>query len=140
MKPTFHFIVSLPLIAILYPFFGIKSFLILIGSFLIDLDHYLWYMYNSKDYNPIKSYKWFVKVLKQNKFSQQRRCVIVFHTIEFLILITILSFYSETALLILIGLLYHYIFDTINVLFIAKDTFAIYSVIWWFIKYRKIKK
>lgn len=137
MIPPYHFIASLLLSIVLYPFYGINSFFVLVGGFLPDLDHYLWYIYHFKDFNLLNAYKFYVKVVKERSYSKQKKCIIIFHTIEFLILIAILAFYSKIFFIILIGLLFHYAIDTITVLFIHKGTFVVYSVIWWFVKYRK---
>lgn len=137
MIPPYHFIASLLLSIVLYPFYGINSFFVLIGGFLTDLDHYIWYIYHFKDFSFIKAYKYYLKVFKEKSFNKQKKCIIIFHTIEFLILIVILAFYSKIMFIILIGLLFHYAIDAITILFITKGTFAVYSVIWWFVRYRK---
>lgn len=137
MIPPFHFLASLVLCAVLYPFYGINSLFIIIGSFLIDLDHYLWYVYKFKNFNFIKAYKFYLKINKEKSFAKQKKCIIIFHSVEFLILMVILSFYSKIMFIILIGLLYHYVLDIIHVLFIMKGTWAVYSIIWWFMKHRE---
>lgn len=137
MIPPFHFLASLVLCAVLYPFYGINSFFVIVSGFLIDLDHYLWYVYKFKNFNFIKAYKFYLKINKEKSFAKQKKCIIIFHSVEFLILMVILSFYSKIMFIILIGLLYHYVLDIIHVLFIMKGTWAVYSIIWWFVKHKE---
>lgn len=137
MNPLLHLIASLVLAIVLYPFFGFNSFFILFGGFLIDIDHYLWCVYNFKEFNPRKAFRFYVKVNRERSYARQRKCFLVFHSIEFLILVIFLSFYSEITFLILAGLLLHYLLDVIYMLAVAKGTFAVYSLVWWFVRCRK---
>jgi len=137
MQPYYHLIASSVLTAVLYPFFGVNSFFVLAGGFLIDIDHYIWCVYNFKEFNPRKVFKFYAKVNREKSYAQQRKCLIIFHSVEFLMLMIFLAFYSEIAFLILAGLLLHYMFDAIWILAVTKGTFAIYSLVWWFVRYRR---
>jgi len=136
MIPLYHFIASLVLAAILYPFYGVNVLFIFVGGFLIDLDHYLWYIYKNKGFNPINAYKFYLKMLKEKSFNQKRKYLLLFHSAEFLVLMVIFAFYSKIMFIILIGLLYHYALDTITILFISKGRCSTYSIVWWLVKYR----
>lgn len=104
MELKHHFIVSLVLSILLFPFFKFNVIYIMVGGFLIDIDHYLWYIFKYRDFNIKKAYK-----LSKDKSITYR--IHVFHLIEILIICVVLSFYSETFLMLLIGLIPHYIMD-----------------------------
>jgi len=135
MKITYHFIVGLILSVILFPFFGIKSIIALIVSVLIDVDHFLWYIlrYKKFDVNIKKIFNYYV-----NCCGKQVLCI--FHTIEFLILLAVLSFFSEIFLIIFIAVLVHFFMDYMD-WFIW---FSIYSqrtpsILLWPLVYRRSK-
>jgi len=111
MLPTFHVLYGLVFSALLY-FLNIPLVSILIifaASILIDFDHYLFYIALKKNLNPFKSVKWYFTEGKkyENNKKYQFAFMQVFHTIEFLIILSILSFFSTIALLILIGCFFH---------------------------------
>ena len=113
-----HFILTLILCIPLYFLFQEKVIIIFLTGFLIDIDHYLEYIISHKNFSLKKAYKFYIKkgeiILKQAKKGIPHRFkpyIHIFHTIEFLILIIILSFYSIYAKLILIGLIFHQILD-----------------------------
>ena len=134
MKTSVHFIASAILAVALYPVFNWKTALILIGGFLIDIDHYFWYVCKYKNFNLIKSYEFFMRNLKLNEFTNVTGILLIFHTIEFFLIMLLLSFYNEFALIFTIGLLSHYLLDFIWFYFILKKFMLNHSVIWWIIK------
>jgi len=118
MIPTFHVLFGLIFSAILY-FFNIPlSFILIIfaASVLIDFDHYLFYVVLKKDINPIKAVKWFFTEGKkyENKKKYRFAFLQIFHTIDFFLLLAILSFFSKIALLIFIGCIFHMCVDLIE--------------------------
>ena len=72
MFPIIHFITSLVLMVILYPFFGYWSGAVFIGGFFIDVDHYLWWVMDKRNFSLIKGYRNMAEEAKKNKerFSQ----------------------------------------------------------------------
>ena len=124
-------------------FFAI--FIIFFSSFMIDIDHYFYYVYKKKNINPIKSVQWFLnKRKKYKKFSlnEKRKSYLSFpflHGIEILIILFVLgrliSFYFYY---VLIGFLFHltldYIYEFTKGLRIDKI-----SLIYDFIKFKKLK-
>ena len=60
MLPKYHFLInffiSLPLLFIV-PWQYVLIFFF--ASFMIDIDHYLYYVFEKKTINPFKSYRWF---------------------------------------------------------------------------------
>lgn len=110
MLPSTHLLISIILSIVFFPVFSGFSFLILIGGVLIDIDHYLLYILNKKDLNLKRAYLFFRKK-QRKKFKNE---IYVFHTIEFITLMLIVSKYSINILLITIGLISHLILDWIN--------------------------
>ncbi len=101
-----HALLSFPLVlaATLNPWFLISA----ICSILIDADHYLYYMVRFNSTNLGKAYNWYIKE-RQHVFN-------VLHTIWFwLFLFTVYrltsGILSNLALFIVIGFIYHSIFD-----------------------------
>jgi len=134
MKTSVHLLISSVLAAIIYPSHGWKVLLILVGGVLIDIDHYIWYACKYRNFNIVKSYRFYLKNLETNNFSNVYGLLLVFHTAEFLLAMSLFSFYNEYALLFTIGLLTHYIADLIFTLSVAKRFVANHSIISWILK------
>ena len=92
----------------LYPFFGLSILWVFFAGFLIDVDHYIYYVLKFKDLNLKKSYKYFADYIKKKHFKD---VLFIFHTIEFFVLLIILSFYSKLMFLFLISTILHQILD-----------------------------
>jgi|TARA_B100001964_G_C14136553_1_gene555425 hypothetical protein len=134
MKPSLHLLVSLILAAILYPVFNWKALFILVGGVLIDIDHYLWYIYKYKKLSLFDSYKHFIINVKKGNFDKDFGALLIFHSIEFLAALVVLSFYNEFVLALTIGLLMHNLLDLIWTYFVPKRFIITYSIIYWLTK------
>ena len=95
MKTWVHLVVSILLAAALYPLFKWNVFLILIGGVLIDADHYLWSIYRYEEFDIVKSYKFYIKNMVLNDFTNVYGILLIFHTVEFLFIMVLLSFYNK---------------------------------------------
>ena len=125
MLPTKHFIFGLIFAGFLYfifPKIGLIGFsIILFSSFLIDVDHYLYYIYKKKDFSLRNAYKWFIKHKKKllslpwkqrNKFKTGF-CFL--HGIEVLLILLILwIFISKYFLFVFTGFAFHLLLDSID--------------------------
>lgn len=134
MKVWVHILSSSILAALLYPLFNWKVLLILAGGVLIDIDHYLWYVCKFKNISVVKCYGHFMKGTNKGNVFKNIGVLIIFHTIEFLLVMLVLSFYIKFALLFTIGLLSHYLLDLIWLYFIPKCFIANPSIINFIIK------
>ncbi|MBS3158001.1 hypothetical protein J4206_01810 [Candidatus Woesearchaeota archaeon] len=112
MYPYQHFISCIILSIVLWPFFGTLSLLCFIGGFLVDIDHNLWYMYKHKTWNGFKAYPHYIKAAR--KKERVGKCFMIFHTIEFFIILVILSFFYMSIVLVLLGLILHWILDSMH--------------------------
>jgi len=141
MKTSVHVVASVILAAVLYHFFKWKVLLILVGGVLIDVDHYFWYVYKYRKFNFFDSYQFYIKNIEINDFTNVAGILLVFHTLEFLLIVVLLSFYYEPVFIFTIGLISHYLLDFIFLSFIAKRFIANHSIIHWVYKNKlKIQK
>lgn len=122
MLPKHHLILGIFFCLILY-FFNFSFFslvIIFLSSVLIDIDHYLWYVFGKKQFSLKQAYSWFIKTGKyyDNLPEKQRKKLYVgvfpLHSIEFLLPLFILGFVSPFFLFIFIGFIFHSICDLIS--------------------------
>jgi len=139
MKPSAHFLSSLILAIILFPILKLGSLIVLAGGFLIDIDHYFWYVYRYRKIKIFDSYKFFIKPMDEKDFKSVAGILLIFHTAEFLMAMLILSYFSKIALAFTIGLLLHYALDLCYLYFVAKGFVVNHSIIYWIYK-EKIQK
>lgn len=89
--------------------------LLFLSSIFIDVDHYIWYVKERKDWNLKNAYYY----LKDKK--DKRRKLFWFHTIEFIIFIGLLSYIWKGFSYIFIGLIFHSILDIMDIKIYKKD-------------------
>ncbi len=121
---AFGFVFSL-LLLFLFPQISLLGFFtIWLASFLIDVDHYIFYVFHNKNFSLIKSHKWFMKesarslsLSKEDRknFSKQIPCI--FHGIEAIIVLILLSLINSFFLYILIGFIFHEILDFVHIVY-----------------------
>ena len=122
MLPQGHLILGIILVAgllLVFPSIGVLgASIILASSVLIDVDHYLYYIYKTKKLNPIKAYYWFRgNALKCKNLPKEKRCKVHFgtyilHGVEVLIILFTLGFFvSNIFYFILVGFTFHLIVD-----------------------------
>ena len=125
MLPSKHFIFGLIFTGFLYfifPKINFIGFLIIIFStFLIDVDHYLYYAYKKKNFSLRNAYKWFIgheKKLLSLPWKQRNKFQTGFsflHGIEILFILLILwIFVSKYFLFVFVGFAFHLLLDSIE--------------------------
>ena len=148
MHPSKHFIFGLIFAGFLYfifPKINFIGFLIIIFStFLIDVDHYLYYVYKKKDLSLKNAYKWFVANKKKflslpwkqrNKF-QTGFCFL--HGIEVLFILLILwIFISKYFLFVFTGFAFHLLLDSIHQT-TYWDRISKVSLVYDYLKFKKL--
>jgi len=123
------------ILVILFPAIGwLGAFVIFASSVLIDVDHYLWYVWKEKDWSLKKAYFY----LKNSKRKVKR--MMILHTFEFLLLLGIASFYSKFLFYILIGFVFHSIVDIIDMLRTKELNEREFFFVNWFRKFIFSKK
>lgn len=124
MLPKTHIILGFVFSVILFFVFPeinyLEAGIIFLSSFLIDVDHYVYYVYKKKDLSLKNAYSWFLKKKAYfDKLSKEQRkkyssgSFLFLHNIESLIIIFLLAFLLELSILgfIGIGFSFHLITD-----------------------------
>jgi len=134
METWQHLLFSVILAGLLFPIFKWKALIILIGGVAIDADHYFFYIYKTKNFNLAKCYRYFTAEALENDHKYIAGNFLIFHTIEFLSMAILLSFYNTYALIFAIGLIGHFVLDFIWFKFIYKRFVLNHSIIYWICK------
>jgi len=105
-----HALFALIFAAVLYPFIEGYSIVVFLCGFVVDIDHYFYYVIKKKDFNFINGYLYHVPGSKVHE--EHSDSLHIFHNWEVWLLFLILTFLiHEVFLFILIGLIFHMIFD-----------------------------
>ena len=87
-----------------FPGYGVfAAIVVFLSTVFIDVDHYLFYVYKKADLSLVRAYYYFLK-------GGDHR-LMIFHTIEFVLLLYLLSFYSKYFLFVIAGFLFHWGLD-----------------------------
>ncbi len=123
MLPKYHLILGFILSSIIFIVFstiGLIGFLIIwASSFLIDFDHYLYYVFKRKNFSLAKARIWFFKYgeklarIEREERKKYKVEILIFHGIEFIVLLVLLCFFNSFFFYILIGILIHLSLDFI---------------------------
>jgi len=141
----FGFILSLILYLIFPSINIIGAGIIFLSSFLIDFDHYVYYVLNKKDISLRKAVNYFLMKRKNlRKMSAKKRkkfysgfCFL--HGIESLIILFVAGiFISKYFILIFIGFAFHLFLDIIEEINNNSRIDKIFAIYDWF-KFKKLK-
>jgi hypothetical protein len=147
MLPKWHlllgFIFSLFLLIINIPlsYLGIFFF----SSFLIDIDHWFGYIFQKKKFSPIKAIRWnYLESkrwdrLSKNEQEKYKSLIMIFHNLEFLFILFLLSIFYNPFLFVLFGCLFHLITDWIYSLCRNKIIYPKISIIYTLVKNKNKK-
>ena len=148
MYPSQHLFFGAIFSLILFLFFpqvGVIEFsIILLSTVLIDVDHYLYYVFKKKNMSLKKAYKWFMETEEKFlAFSKEERNEIYtsfcyLHGIEILILLFFAIYISEYFLYAFIGIAFHFLLDVVNGT-IYTDRLDKISVVNDFFKFKKLR-
>jgi len=146
MLPKHHIIIGAIISLILYlltPITIIQTLIIFLSSFLIDIDHYFYYVFKEKDFSLKRAYRYFIKIKQKFKkitkaqIKKYKLPLIVFHGIEFYILIIMLSFFNSFFLFILFGILIHIFFDYVEFLYIKEPFYSKFSQVYVYLTHKR---
>jgi len=117
MKVSTHIIIGV-IISLLLLFFykSIRPFYIIIfflSSFLIDIDHYIFYVYMTGDWSITKSYYAFLNLPESRDYKNSKKHIWIFHGCECWILLLILSCLHPLFIYVCLGVALHMILDLI---------------------------
>ncbi len=149
MLPQEHLVLGIVLgllIFLYFPSFGLLNIsIIVLSSVLIDVDHYLYYVYKKNDKSVIRAYRWYMVTHRKCKtLSKEQKKKIHFgtfflHGIEVLIILLVLGFFvSDIFYFILLGFTFHLLVD-LSVEIVLHDDFSKVSIIYTFLRGRKLK-
>lgn len=124
MLPKTHILVGLFSSIVLFVFFPINLFFVLfffLASFLIDFDHYIYFIIKNKSFNLKKAYFWFknkskkLKELSPEKRKNSSTGIYIFHGIEWIILFFFLGLKINLSFLFIsAGMFLHLTLDWIE--------------------------
>jgi len=126
MLPKYHILFGLLFSYILIYFFNfsiISGIIIFLSSVLIDADHYFYFVFKKKNISLKNAFNFFTNIRKKyialpkkekRKYSTP---IFIFHGIEFILILIFLSFVNKFFLWILIGVLFHLIFDLAELIY-----------------------
>lgn len=121
MYPSQHLVLGIIFSAIvlfLFPQIGFLGFLLIVlSTFFIDVDHYIYYAYRKRDFNLRNAYNHYIKNIKKlmsmpkKERKNYKKPIFIFHGIEFWILLLIISFFYKIIFFIFIGVMFHMLLD-----------------------------
>ena len=127
MLPKYHIFFGLIfsiIILFIFPQIGfIGFFIIFFSSFLIDIDHYLFYTFTKKDWSLRNAHKWFLEKRKihQSIPNEERKKLptipCIFHGLEAMLVIAIFAFFFPILLFVLVGFAFHQSLDAANIIY-----------------------
>src|SRR3989344_9073734 len=129
MLPKYHIVFGAIVTVAIYFIFPItilQSAIIFLTSFLIDVDHYLYYIFVKKDFSSKNAVKWFTEkrniwmTLNYEQRKYYKYTPLIFHGIEFWFIIIILAQIYNIFYFILAGIAIHMLLDYIEFIFITK--------------------
>ncbi len=126
MLPKYHFLIGFIVssaILLIWPAIGLFNFcLIFFSSFLVDFDHYLYFIWTKNDFSLSHAYRWFVAMgkfirgLSPNKREMYKHTVLLFHGIEFWLFLFLLFLFNKTFVWVLAGIAIHMVFDFVELI------------------------
>ena len=120
MRPLAHFLLGSVfsyIVYLIFPLLGLKTLIILASTVLIDIDHYIIEVMLTGKFSIPHAYHYYIEALENKKIFNKRKLnyeLYIFHSIEFYLLLLVLSFSYEVALLILGGVSFHIFLDCFN--------------------------
>jgi hypothetical protein len=146
MRPRDHVILGSIASIGLYIYLGPGSILNVIyfwlASILIDIDHYIDYIYNNKftDYSFKRMMKYH-GLLFSRRFDPAFLNLSIFHTVEFMAPLGILALYTEWRGLVFVwwAFLFHIMCDTFKLIKDGKPSIRCNTVIEYYFRVKKLK-
>lgn len=126
MLPKTHALIGFLFSVFLYFAFRltyIQVLIVFLASFLIDFDHYMYYVYKKRNFSPTKAYGWFMISRKKfnslsNKEKKKHRVgFYLFHGLEWILLFLLMGYFLYSLFyFVAIGMFLHLILDWIMII------------------------
>ncbi len=116
MLPRQHLTYSTAAAVGLLPLLRCRVIAFWLASWAIDVDHYLWYVWQYRSLNLFQAYRHFKREHGKpfSKSSRRPRAIVVFHTFEILLALAWLSWRWGWTRAALFGMLFHLGLDAIE--------------------------
>ena len=132
MNLSCHFCASAILTLLLWPFFGSWSLLAFVSGFLVDADHYLYYVLSGRGISLRKAYRFFMHERPAGLIV-----IDVFHTAEAIIAAAVLGLLWFPAWALFAGLAVHLLMDAAYEKLVCRECRRYHSIIEWLLKRKK---
>jgi len=150
MLPKWHILIGFVVSYLLVYYFNfslVVGLIIFSSSFIIDIDHYFYYAIYKKDWNPFNAIEWFYELVEKHKkltITEKKMIknhILIFHGIEFWMIIFILGIYlNKVFLFILTGIGIHMLADWAQLIYSHRPISLKFSQILVFIKNKNKKE
>lgn len=137
MYPRWHIIVGLlvaELIFLVFPSIGVPGFLaIFFSSFLMDIDHYVYYIARKKSLCFSGSLKWFSDINEVSKRVPKKdrkhfySGIYFLHGTEALVILIVLTFFNKLFFYVFLGFIVHQILDLVELIILKESPDKIIS-------------
>lgn len=133
MLPKWHILLGFVFSYVLIYFFNFSLFagtIVFLSSFLIDFDHYLYFVYKKKDLSYFQARGYYSELnahwknLSKEEKESYKYPIMIFHGIEFWIILALLGFISPIFFWILMGIGVHMIADLSEYTVIKEPIYA----------------
>lgn len=131
MSPTVHLIQGITGGIILYPAIGEKAIIFGVSVVVIDIDHFIEYYTDTRKFS-IKGLFEYHNVLLKNLDGYLG--LNLFHTIECYIILFCLGLFLPSVNFILMGFLFHHLFDQIQLCVLHKPFARAFSIVEYLIR------
>ena len=135
MKFAPHFFSSIALSIILFPFFGLSALFAFIGGFMVDIDHYFYFIARKKKLSPRRAWNYFYGRM----FMPDRPTMNVFHTVEAFVALLFLSMHSTEILTLTFGFVLHMSLDFADTWYNKFWYDRSNSIVYWLVSHKRIR-
>jgi len=149
MMPKTHILSGIVASSVLYSVFDVSfiaALFFLKASVLIDVDHYLFYVWRKKDFHLGRAFDWFIEKKKvfEKLVRLERKKVMnawfFLHGLESVLIFGLLGFFIwDVFYFVALGFLFHLVLDWIDLVKKIGRADKI-SCIWDLFKFRKLRK
>ena len=123
-----HLLATAAAVAVITPFAGVAEVVCFsVGSILIDVDHYLFYVQRSGRYDVAGMFRYFRDV-DRNLARIPYLGVCIFHTAEFILLVAVFSALFPICKFLLFGLIFHLLLDIVDLVRLKCPFIRAYSL------------
>ena len=107
------------------------------GGILIDIDHQIFYYNKTGKLDVSGMFRYFREVVDKNLNSIPYLGICIFHTIEFFLLVALISYYIPPLRYLLAGLIFHILLDIYDLTRLKVPFIRAYSLVEHFIRRRQ---